>query len=185
MQKAGAFLLMVLLSATSVSAGPTTISIPDNKGTAFSIDFLAVTNGGFTWNYQVTELSGRDLSHWNLIIPCVLDDLTASQPTSGFEAGFDGSTGYTGIKWNVSDNFTSGDFSFTLDTIRVEGTVPAIVKAGNYFNFGFVPGPTCGDPCPGPEPGPCPTPTVPAPGALLLASLGMGFVAHLKRRKTL
>lgn len=169
-------LLVVLSWGAGVYAGPTIepptiISIDDNKNTSFSVQLVSVV--GTTWTYEVKELSGRDLSHWNLGIPCVINDIDSANPSSGFSTGIDGSTGFHGIKWDVKDNFDSGLFSITLGSVHDYAWVDALVKAGRGSAVGKVIGPVCNDR----------TPRIPVPGALVLAGVGLSCVSYLQRRR--
>jgi hypothetical protein len=92
----------------------------------------------------VTEVSGRDLSHWLLGIVTCVDPSHIVSATPGYSVGYDGSTGFTGIKWDVNDPFTTGVFTFTLDADYPAGTVEVLVKAGNTFATGDIRGPICG-----------------------------------------
>lgn len=186
MQKTATFLWAILVISATVYGGPTTtIDLNDNKDTSILVEFLGVDTPGTTWTYRVTELSGRDLSHWNLGIDCVLPDLLDWEPNGGFEAGKDGSTGFYGIKWDVSDGFSSGEFSFTLGHVHSIEEVEVLVKAGNNFATGFIDGPVCGY-TPGSGPGPEPTAsTVPVPGALGLVGLGLCLIGNLRRHQAL
>lgn len=132
------------------------IILPD--GSTFDIEM--VSHGGGSYTYQVSEVSGKDLSHWLLEFgPCAEHLVSASPP--GYEIGIDGSTGYTGVKWNVSDEFTSGLFTIVLNAEYPIGPVTVVAKAGNGFATATVDGPVCTDQPPqDPEP-PTPTPTLP------------------------
>ncbi|MGC8879601.1 MAG: SdrD B-like domain-containing protein [Anaerolineae bacterium] len=131
-------------AALSGSPGPTYASIPlnDNKNTVIDVAWLSVVDR--TWTYTVTEVSGRDLSHWLLGIVTCVDPSHIVSATPGYSVGYDGSTGFTGIKWDVEDPFKTGVFTFTLDTDYPAGTVEALVKAGNAFATGNIRGPICG-----------------------------------------
>jgi hypothetical protein len=152
-------------------ASPTVIDIDDNKNSSFTVELFS--HVGSTWTYEVTEVRGRDLSHWNLGIVCVLDHIQSYDPTNG-EIGTDGSTGFVGIKWEVSTAFSSGFFSFTLDGDYPEGDVPALVKAGNDHNTGMVRGPVCTN-----------MSVVPVPGAVLLGGVGLVCLRWMRGRKCL
>lgn len=117
-----------------------TINLPDDKSSSYAISFVGRTDN--TWTYQVDEISGRDLSHWLLNIESCLDDIVTSSP-GGSEIGVDGSTGEPGIKWNVDDGFSSGQFSFTLNDDFPAGQVEALAKAGTEFGTVSIRGPIC------------------------------------------
>ncbi len=88
---------VVTTSGGSGVPGPisTTITLSDNVSSTYRVSFISQV--GNTWTYSVTEVSGRDLSHWNLGIASCLDKITSYTP--GAQLGFDGSTGFIGIKW--------------------------------------------------------------------------------------
>ncbi|OUC08963.1 hypothetical protein RY27_05845, partial [Litorilinea aerophila] len=118
------------------------IALNDNKNTKYAITFDGRT--GNTWHYTVYELRGRDLSHWDLGIGSCLDRIVNASP-GGAEMGVDGSTGFYGIKWDVSDGFSSGSFAITLDGDYPAGTVEALVKGGPNSATGQITGPICDD----------------------------------------
>lgn len=128
------------------SPGPTTayIMLPDNQSSTYQVTFLGTSANGTTWSYYVKKQAGRDLSHWNLGIDTCLDHITGYDP-DGAEIGVDGSTGLVGIKWNVTDGFFDGVFSFTLDDQYPVGTVQALAKAGPNAATAPIAGPYCGD----------------------------------------
>lgn len=94
------------------------VYLTDSNGNmAYAINLEGVVyndDGTSTWTYQVQELDGgKDLSHWNL----ALDQSHVVMPgtTGGYDLGVDGSTGFYGIKWDVTDEFSSGIFDIVLD----------------------------------------------------------------------
>jgi hypothetical protein len=99
---------------------------------------------GNTWTYSVKELSGKSLSHWNVGIKACMDKgaVVSSSPTGDT---VDGSTSFEGMKWDVSEGFTEGTFSITLDADYPETTILAQAKAGKPGNerTGEVMGPDC------------------------------------------
>lgn len=123
------------------------ITLDDNKHSQYKITFVEHTSN--TWTYKVEELNGRSLSHWDLGISSCLGEILTYTPQTGFAQGTDGSTGFVGIKWDLSDNFTSGNFSFTLDGDYPEGIVEVLAKAGTKFAIANIIGPVC-DATPGP-----------------------------------
>jgi hypothetical protein len=127
------------------------INIEDNRNSTFEVTLESVV--GNTWTYRVREIAGRDLSHWNLGIANCIDKIIASSP-SGAEIGTDGSTGFVGIKWNVTDSFTNSTFSFTVNGSYPAKSVQALVKAGNTGAQLPIAGPDCSAPIT-----PTPTPT--------------------------
>ncbi|GAK58510.1 von Willebrand factor type A domain protein [Candidatus Vecturithrix granuli] len=117
------------------------IKLNDNKDSQYKITF--VERDGNTWTYKVEELKGRSLSHWDLGISSCLNHITGYTPTTGFSQGTDGSTGFIGIKWDLADKFTSGNFSFTLDSDYPEDIVEVLAKAGSTYAIGNITGPNC------------------------------------------
>lgn len=117
------------------------IKLNDNKDSQYKITF--VERDGNTWTYNVEELKGRSLSHWDLGISSCLDHISSYTPTTGFSEGTDGSTGFVGIKWDLADSFTNGTFSFTLDGDYPEDIVEVLAKAGTKSAIGYIVGPNC------------------------------------------
>lgn len=145
------------------------LALNDNKDTQIKVTFISeIAN---TWTYKVEEINGRDLSHWNLILGDCLQFVTGA--STGAEIGPDGSTGYTGVKWDTAESFSSGTFSITMDKDYGPGTILALAKAGNGFVTGEIYGPDC-----------CELQIVPLPAAAWsgLAALG-GLAALAKARK--
>ena len=150
----------------------TTITSSNDSGT-IEVEFLGVTDNGdgtYTWSYRVTEISGKDMSHWVLGLCMDLArvvDFTPEDDDDGIEEvelGTDsGGTSITGIKWDVEDDFDDdGDddqdtlvFSFTLNMEFETGAVPVGFKTGgpgspeNKSGTGSIDGPVCtpGDKC--------------------------------------
>jgi Flp pilus assembly protein TadG len=127
---------------SEVVAGPSsaTITLSDKKNSKFEVNF--VNKVGNTWTYNVNEVSGGDLSHWSLGISSCLDHIVTSSP-GGASIGTDGSTGFIGIKWEVDDPFSNGNFSITLDGNYPAGTVEALAKAGPQSATANIMGPVC------------------------------------------
>jgi Flp pilus assembly protein TadG len=102
--------------------GPVELSTAE---ASYNVQFRGATNHGdgtSTWTYYVEELSGKDLSHWTLGLPsCVSVERTSVTPSQGVEYGLDPTTGVNGIKWDTTDNFSSGEFSFTFTAINCDG----------------------------------------------------------------
>ncbi|HRP63404.1 MAG TPA: fibro-slime domain-containing protein [Phycisphaerales bacterium] len=110
----------------------------------FKICFVSAVfnpDGTSTWTYHVSELGvpgGKDLSHWNLKLDPshqVVDwsPKSGNNHVTGVSVGTDGSTGFYGIKWDVTDAFSSGTFTVTLDKQYFGGTNVAgvLAKGGN------------------------------------------------------
>jgi len=118
------------------------ITLLDDKS-KYRITLLS--HEGPTWNYRVEEVEGKDLSHWNLGIGSCIN-VESSSPQAADE---DGSTGFVGLKWDVNDDFTVGDFSITLDENYPysKGTIQVQAKAGSGIqNQGDIKGPVCATP---------------------------------------
>lgn len=153
-------LICVFLALTIRPLFAASIVLPD--GSTFDIEL--VSHGGGSYTYQVSEVSGKDLSHWLLEFGLCAEHLVSANP-AGYETGVDGSTGRTGIKWNVPDGFTTGVFTIQLDADYPIGPTTVVAKAGNGFATATVDGPVCVDQPPqDPEP---PTPTATLPGGTI------------------
>ena len=130
------------------------VTIALSNGSEYEITFEGVS--GRTWCYTVAEVPGSgsngrasgidftDLSHWLLAIDCHVEGghIVEASPDDA-EIGYDGSTEYIGVKWELDEGFSEGTFCITLDDDYAEGLVEIVVKAGNDFASGFLPGPTC------------------------------------------
>ncbi|MCK5524797.1 MAG: hypothetical protein KAI83_16855 [Thiomargarita sp.] len=122
------------------TCGLTTITLGD--GSKYCIGLSS--HEGNTWEYSVSEISGKSLSHWNLGIPSCIEHITEHSPEENYDIT-DGSTGFEGIKWDVNESFTEGRFTITLDGDYPEITILAQAKAGTAENArtGEVKGPDC------------------------------------------
>ncbi len=157
--------LVLLLMAPLALHAQTSATITSGNGEGtYTIEFLGVVdngNGTYTWSYRVTEVSGKNLSHWTLGLCMDLAKVFAYTPDasdSGIESidfGTDsGGTFITGIKWNVEDDFDNdGDedddervFTFTLNMAFDVGPVPVGTKTGgkgDKSGTGSINGPVC------------------------------------------
>ena len=140
------------------------IVVNDNKSSQYEVSL--VSNVGNTWTYRVREISGRDLTNWSLGIANCLDKVVSSSPTTGFSAGLDGATGFTGAKWAVSNQFSDGNFSFTLDGAYEARSRQALVQSNTSAQLS-ISGPDCSVPVTADSPIPTATstPTDSAPAA--------------------
>jgi len=162
----------VTAPCTPTDAGPLSVilDLNDDKDTQIKISFISeIAN---VWSYKVEEVNGRDLSHWLIDLGNCLQFVIGT--STGATVGYDGSTGYTGIKWDTPDSFSSGTFSFTMDKDYGPGTILVLAKAGNGYVTGDLYGPDC-----------CELQIVPLPAAAWsgLAALG-GLAAVAKARKS-
>jgi hypothetical protein len=163
-----------LASAASADLTPTpgpytaTIEFTDKQGTnEYLVEFLGVDDK--TWSYEISEVSGKSLSHWNIGIENCLDHIISYSPEEGYEAGTDGSTGFVGVKWDLAESFTSGIFSFTLDDYYAISTVEILAKAGPNSGTAYIAGPDCD------------CLVIPEPMSLGLGALGLVMLS-LRRR---
>ena len=98
------------------------------------VDATFDDDGSSTWTYHVRELpTGKDLSHWNLKLHPGQQVLAGTTP--GYDHGVDGSTGFYGIKWDVTDGFSEGDFTVVLaghyaGTNDDEGVLAQVLQVG-------------------------------------------------------
>lgn len=134
---------------------PTSVILTDSDGVdAYEVSFVDVSfnaNGTSSWTYHVRELpTGKDLSHWNLGL-CEEHGIMEGT-TPGYVVGIDGSTGFYGIKWDVDDTFSEGDFTIVLDQ-HYGGTeggngIGVLAKGGKDPDTAEIFGPTCNVPEP-------------------------------------
>ncbi len=146
MKKTLSILSAILLVAVMVnSANAITVGLNDNKDSTYEIDLKSQTND--TWNFSVSQIKGRALSHWSLGFLYegsyidMREFVDTSASTSGVEVGRDGSTGYQGVKWNTE----GGDFTVKIDYEKFAAaydvskvTFEVMAKAGTAFNTGRI-----------------------------------------------
>ena len=124
MKKTLSILSAILLVVFMVNAANAlTVGLDDNKDSTYEIDLKSQTND--TWNFSVSQIKGRALSHWSLGFLYegsyidMSDFIDYSGTTGGVEVGEDGSTrvdkqqgtGYMGVKWNTE----GGDFTVKIN----------------------------------------------------------------------
>lgn len=129
------------------SPNATSIILTDSSGVdAFQIDWLLTNfndDGTSTWMYRVSELeTGKDLSHWDLALPESVEVMPGTTP--GYELGVDGSTGFYGIKWDVTDEFSVQDFTIVLDQqyLGLDNPAGVLAKGGHTADVGDMFGPS-------------------------------------------
>ena len=124
------------------------------RGYTLTFDGVTYDQGAntSTWSYTLIwafdkEESQNELSHLTIGF-CTSASVVAASPTPS-DIGYDGSTGLTGIKWDVGqaiDPLPSGvplQVSFTLDGMYAVTSVAFSAKAGNHANIGVIDGPSC------------------------------------------
>ena len=116
------------------------IELGDNRQSSYELALVA--RDGNTWTYRVTELSGRDLSHWSLGIASCFDNIMTLDPSKA-DIGHNAQQGFEGVKWDTKSKFNTGEFVVTLDDTYPKEKVPVLVKAGNIYAIAAIPGPTC------------------------------------------
>jgi hypothetical protein len=138
----------IAIAVSSLSSPPTSVTIYLTDGSEYYIELVnpMPLTPSDTWCYYVEEKSGHGLSHWMLLIGCLVDppgeDHILSSNPLGSE-GYDGSTQQYGIKWDLPVGFTSGTFCITLDGIYPPTGIEVLVKASNEYKTGLIAGPAC------------------------------------------
>jgi nitrous oxidase accessory protein NosD len=144
---------MVSFGAGSVVVpGPLSTLLEAGDGNRYLIEFLGVSNNGFTWMYRVSEDAGKDLSNWILGL-CDPAEVVSWTPTDTDDEirevniGLDPNTGIVGIKWNVTDGFESRIFAVTLSQKYPVGTTDVGIKTGGGDQTATdeIAGPHCGE----------------------------------------
>jgi hypothetical protein len=149
MKKTLSILSAILLVVFMVNAANAlTVGLDDNKDSTYEIDLKSQTND--TWNFSVSRVQGRDLSHWSVgfMYEGALIDMRqfvdTSASTSGVAVGVDGSTGYQGIKWDTK----GGDFTVKIDYTKFAAaydvskvSLEVMAKAGTKSNTGSITSP--------------------------------------------
>ncbi|MBN1453496.1 MAG: right-handed parallel beta-helix repeat-containing protein [Anaerolineales bacterium] len=140
----------VTATAGGGTPGPDPVILTTPAGNSYEIDFQGVSNGGLTWEYQVTTQPGsQDLSHWVLGLCMPESNVTGSTPPYN-DFNTDPTTQVTGAKWESK----GGIFSISFDTVYPIGTTEVGVKSGggggggggnqsNKVATGTIAGPEC------------------------------------------
>jgi len=116
MKKSLLILGIAFVFAMASAANATTVTLGDGSEYDISLKNQA---GNETWTFSVSEGIGKSLSHWNVGFVDGAGNAIDITPyltggTSGYDT-VDGSTGFVGVKWDVDEEFTSGDFTFSID----------------------------------------------------------------------
>jgi fibro-slime domain-containing protein len=125
----------------------TNVILQDSDGVdAYEIAWVSTVfnaDGTSAWTYHVRELpGGKDLSHWNLALSPTHQVMSGT--TAGYDLGVDGSTGFYGIKWDVLETFSQGDFVIVLDGhfFGADQSAAVQAKGGNAPDVGALFAPT-------------------------------------------
>ncbi|OLP17616.1 hypothetical protein BST81_14925 [Leptolyngbya sp. 'hensonii'] len=123
------------------SSNPVMQSITLANG--FRVSYLGViySDRQSTWRYKIEETSGsRDLSNWVLGLPgCVR---VANLTPRGERVNPDPNARISGIKWQTSRSFQSGEFTITLNGRHTVGSITVAAKGPDVAR-GTLPGPSC------------------------------------------
>ncbi len=112
----------------------------------YKITFLKVVyneDNTSAWSYSVEELPGvKDLSHWVLGLPeCVT--VVDGSPDFYELVAPDPKTGVSGVKWDLNDEFETGEFTVVADGYQDKGIVKVAGKGGTDVGIGEIYGPVC------------------------------------------
>jgi uncharacterized cupredoxin-like copper-binding protein len=134
--------------------GSDPVEVSTGNGDTFIIEFLGTSNGGKTWSYKVTETGEKSLSHW--VLGVCEKPLSATGPNEELTLfGTDPTTGVTGTKWDLPDDYDGEDddntdsatFSVTFDEAYGAKNITVAVKSGGQQSgqtgTGTVIGPDC------------------------------------------
>jgi hypothetical protein len=140
-----AVLLLLLIVPVGWAKGDKVLEPPPDGCTVSVEPSGPVYNedGTVTWSYIVTEPGGKckDLSDWAIVLP---EGANVLGGTPGYEVGVNPHTGDYSIKWDVTDGFESGIFSFTLEDSYGTGSVEYAAKAGRTLDEYWTDGPVVG-----------------------------------------
>lgn len=116
MKKTLLILGMAIVFAMASAANATMVTLGD--GSEYDIS-LKNQVGNSSWTFSVSEISGKSLSHWNVgFVDGAGNAIDITPYLTGGTTGYDttdGSTDFVGVKWDVEEGFTSGDFTFSID----------------------------------------------------------------------
>lgn len=124
------------------TSGPSSGTAQITKSGNTATYTVVASHTGNQWCYTVSQVGSPNLSHFLIILDCI-DDVLSTSPTAD-SVGYDGSTGYTGVKWETPSGVsTPQTFCITMDSNFAEGTVSAVVKASNQDASISILGPCC------------------------------------------
>jgi len=133
-------MLLFFLSTAYAHDDFAVISLNDNQNSTYGINLVSYSAN--TWTYRVSELGGRDLTHWSLAIDSCLPYIQAFSADA--QLGTDETMAdFIGIQWPLSSHFTNGSFSFTLNEHYPAQLTPVLVKAGALYKSHFIIAPAC------------------------------------------
>jgi hypothetical protein len=141
----------ILMSTTAAYAGDSVnVSMPTNNPSVSEYKIALTAQSGKNWTYTVSQVRGKELSHWDLSLGSCLSKVTSTgggslQPSgdpsnASPAAGADSSVkGSPLIKWDT----TGGTFTITMDKVYAKKDVPVLAKTAAVYGTGMVSGPDC------------------------------------------